>query len=73
MLVPKKMNPPNCPELRPIDPNGKIIKKKLKLSRKTVKSVTDLKKKWDYAAQKLQKSLCQETYGRHQKESQNNL
>ena len=45
MLVPKKMNPPNCSELRPIEKYWAIIKKKLKLSGKTVKSATDLKKK----------------------------
>ena len=63
MLVPKMMNPPNCPELRPIEKYWAIIKKKLKLSGKTVKSATDLKNKWDYAAKTYKNHSVQKLMG----------
>ena len=63
MLVPRKISPPNCPELRPIEKYWAIIKKKMKLSGKTVKSVTDLKKKWDYAAKTYKNHSVQKLIG----------
>ena len=62
MLVRKKMNPPNYPELRPIEKYWAIIKKKLRLSGKIVKSA-DLKKKWDYAAKTYKNHSVQKLMG----------
>lgn len=45
-FVKKDMNPPNVPELRPIERYWAIMKAKLKKTRATVKNTEELKKHW---------------------------
>lgn len=44
--VPKTYNPPNCPELRPIERYWAIMKSKLRKTTKEAKDIVDFKKKW---------------------------
>lgn len=46
-FVPKDINPPNCPELRPIERYWAIMKTKLRMTTKEAKGIEDLKKKWN--------------------------
>lgn len=45
-VVPKIANPPNCPELRPIERYWAIMKTKLRKTTKEAKDINDFKKKW---------------------------
>lgn len=45
-VVPKTSNPPNCPELRPIERYWGIMKSKLRKTTKEAKDINDFKKKW---------------------------
>ena len=42
-FVPKTENPPNCPELRVIEKNWAIIKRKLKKTKKLCRNIKDIK------------------------------
>lgn len=45
-VVPKYINPPNCPELRPIEKYWAIMKLKLRKHCKEAKGIEDFKQKW---------------------------
>lgn len=49
----KNINPPNCPELRPIERYWSRIKSKLLKTGKTAKNLTEFKRLWNAAAQKV--------------------
>lgn len=53
VLVPKDSNPPNCPELRPIERYWALVKKILKLTNKEVKTIPTFKKMWTTATNKV--------------------
>lgn len=50
-LVEKIENPPNCPELRPIEKYWSLMKQKLQKYKNPAKSVDDFKYKWKTATQ----------------------
>jgi len=56
-IVQKEANPPNCPELRPIERYWAHIKRKLKGTKSTTTNVKDFQKKW-----KIQSNLLSDTY-----------
>jgi hypothetical protein len=58
-FVPVHLNPPNCPELRPIEKYWKIMKSKLKKSGKTVKTEKELLKSWKNVAEKYDNTSVQ--------------
>lgn len=45
-IVPKTANPPNCPELRPIEKYWAIMKRKLLHTKQVVKNEKELQRKW---------------------------
>jgi len=45
-IVPKNANPPNCPEIRPIKKYWAIMKRKLLLTKESVKNKKDFQRKW---------------------------
>jgi len=51
--VPKEANPPNCPELRPIERYWALVKRELKATEKEAKDIQNLKNKWKAAAKKV--------------------
>lgn len=53
-FVPREANPPNCPELRPIERYWALVKKKLKATKGTCKDTTAFKRKWCAASQQIQ-------------------
>lgn len=53
VLVPREANPPNCPELRPIERYWALVKRILKLSKQEAKTIEDFKKKWTAATKKV--------------------
>ena len=57
-VVPKDKNPPNTPELRPIEKYWAIVKRHLKKTQKAVMSEKQFKANWRSAANKVDK----ETY-----------
>lgn len=59
-VVPKEANPPNTPELRPIEKFWAIMKKKLKKSGKTFKTDEALKKNWEKLCKEAGQSLAQD-------------
>lgn len=52
-VVEKDMNPPNCPEVRPIERYWAIMKRHLQKNVKAATSVNDFKKKWNRASDKV--------------------
>lgn len=52
-FVPREANPPNCPELRPIERYWALVKRNLKQTRKVTKSVEIFKKMWIAATKKV--------------------
>lgn len=68
-VIPKDMNPPNCPDLRPIEKYWAIMKQKLKKKGRVIKSVTNMAVKWNKVAaevtrkdvQRLMKSIKKNT------------
>lgn len=53
------MNPPNCPELRPIEHYWSIIKGILKKNTNEAKNLNDFKIKWETATQRVPKETVQ--------------
>lgn len=53
VFVPKDANPPNCPELRPIERYWALVKRELKATKKTSKDKRDFGYKWSAAARKV--------------------
>lgn len=51
-FVPKHLNPPNCPELRPIERFWAIIKRILQKSGAQVSTIKSLKQRWDSEVKK---------------------
>jgi len=56
VLVPKTANPPNCPELRPIERYWALVKRQLKENKKPAKSLADFKIKWKQASGKVNRT-----------------
>lgn len=59
-FVPKNANPPNCPEIRPIEKYWAIVKKILKKTRNSARDKRDLGKKWSAAAKKVSEGCVQD-------------
>lgn len=57
--VPKDMNPPNCPELRPIERYWARIKSKLQKGKQTAKSLQHFRRLWTAATRKIDNSTVQ--------------
>ena len=51
--VPKIANPPNCPELRPIETFWALCKRNLKKMNKPAKDIKSFKIKWNVASKKV--------------------
>ena len=56
-VVPKVLNPPNYPELRPIENFWALRKRNLKKIRKTARDIESFKKKWNIASRKVPNDL----------------
>lgn len=63
-VVPKQCNPPNCPELRPIEEYWSIMKGILKKKGGQVKSAAELQKKWTWACKQYPDSAVQDLMSR---------
>lgn len=50
-------NPPNCPELRPIEKYWALVKQKLMKTGKSANNVTDFKRMWISAANKTKEHV----------------
>lgn len=57
-LVEKSENPPNCPQLRPIERYWGIIKRILRSDGRDITSLEDFKKMWVASSKKIKKKLC---------------
>jgi len=55
-LVPKEANPPNCPELRPIEKYWALVKRNLKETKTETNDIKSFREKWRYGAKKVGKS-----------------
>lgn len=53
IFVPKEANPPNCPELRPIERYWALTKRNLKATKKGAENIKDFRKRWNDAARKV--------------------
>lgn len=58
-IIPKHMNPPNCPELRPIERFWAITKQKLKKHGKTSNSKQNLGIKWNKVCGEVSRQVVQ--------------
>lgn len=56
-ILPKNMNPPNWPKLRPIEEFWAIVKRKLKKNGGAAADNIQLKQKWDKHANKVSHEL----------------
>lgn len=57
--VPVDHNPPNCPELRPIEIYWAVMKRKLKKKGGTTKDINSMTRKWNNTSEKLGNSFVQ--------------
>lgn len=60
--VTKKCNPPNSPELRPVEKFWAHVKQKLLKKFRPAKTAQDFKKKWDLAVRDIGEKGCQNPY-----------
>lgn len=58
-IVPKDMNPPNCPQFRPIERYWAIVKRKLKKTKGAARNAATLRNKWNQHAAKVSKGSVQ--------------
>lgn len=58
--VSKSMNPPNSPELRPIETYWALVKQTLKKTENDAKNESDFKNMWRLAANKIRDSTVQD-------------
>lgn len=56
VFVPREANPPNCPELRPVERYWALVKRELKSTKKVSKSVVDFKRRWTTCSSKVTES-----------------
>lgn len=59
LYVPKELNPPNCPQLRPIETFWAQVKRILKQDQKVAKNAKSFHQYWISAAKKVDKDLVQ--------------
>lgn len=52
-FVPRDANPPNCPELRPVERYWAMVKKEMKNTGKMSKDMADFKRKWNICSKKV--------------------
>ena len=52
-LVQREANPPNCPELRPIERYWALVKRQLKTTNKRAQTIADFRNKWNNAAKNV--------------------
>lgn len=57
--IPRDMNPPNCPQFRPIENYWAIMKKKLIKSGKIVQDINSLRSTWNRQSKKVDKCTVQ--------------
>lgn len=62
-FVPKEANPPNSPELRPVERYWALTKRNLKQTKQEVKTMDQLKIKWRTASQKVSKDTIKSLMG----------
>lgn len=62
-FIEKDINPPNCPELRPIERYWAIMKRHLQQKVKSANSVKDFEEKWNQTAKKMDESSVQTLMG----------
>lgn len=62
-VIPKNMNPPNCPKLRPIEEFWAIVKGKLKKNGGAVKDAKQMLQKWNLHAGKVTDDTVQRMMG----------
>src|SRR5687767_5915232 len=65
----KEDNPPNCPELRPIERYWALVKGILRKASLAAKNDADFKRKWKKYSSKVTKEMVQNLMGGHQVES----
>lgn len=56
-VIPKTMNPPNCPEFRPIEKFWSIVKGKLRRTGAVIKNEREMAVKWNNCAAKVDREL----------------
>lgn len=53
ILVPREANPPNCPELRPVERYWALVKRELKSTKKVSRNIEDFKRRWSNCSKKV--------------------
>lgn len=62
-VIPKTMNPPNCPEFRPIERYWSIVKRNLKKSGGKVQDIKGMRSKWVQSSLKVTPEVVQNLMG----------
>ena len=57
------MNPPNCPQFRPIEKYWAIVRGILKRTKGSAKNDVDLRSKWNRSASEVSKDVVQNLMG----------
>ena len=57
------MNPPNCPQFRPIEKHWAIVRGILKRTKGSAKNDVDLRSKWNRSASEVSKDVVQNLMG----------
>lgn len=61
--MPRDSNPPNCPELRPVEKYWGILKQKFRKSRKEAHSINNFKVLWKKATDEVDEACVQKLMG----------
>ena len=57
-VVPKEVNPPNCPELRPIERCWALVKRELSQYEQKATSIEKFRKSWTEAAKSVEEKFA---------------
>lgn len=63
VFVPREANPPNCPELRPVERYWALVKRNMKSTKKVSKDISDFKLKWTTCSKKVTEETLKSLMG----------
>lgn len=63
VFVPREANPPNCPELRPVERYWALVKRELKGTKKVSQDMQDFKRRWTTCSKKVTETTIKALMG----------
>ena len=63
VFVPREANPPNCPELRPVERYWALVKREMKSTKEVVDNVKNFSRKWNLSSKKITENTIKALMG----------